>query len=131
MAKKTKPDDKWPKLQSYMVPLFQSSWIYLCTTKEEWNQAHRNLKADPNNTGRLVGCVRNFRDDVTGENMYLVGVFDGKLSTLVHECAHACFYVCSDVGIKIDPAERNETYCYMLDRMFDRFAPHIKPQEGL
>lgn len=129
MGKKIKPEDKWPKLESYLVPLFQSSWVYLCTSREDWLQAHRNLKAEPNNVNKIAGCVRHFHDGITGENMYLVGVFDGKVSTLVHECAHACFYVCNDVGVRVDTAERNETYCYMIERMVDRFMPHVKPLE--
>lgn len=128
MARKEKKE-KWPKLESYLVPLFQSSWVYLCTTREDWLQAHRNLKAESNNVQKVAGCVRHFYDEITGENMYLMGVFDGKVSTLVHECAHTCFYVCADVGVPIDTSSPNETYCYLLERMFERFLPHIKVNE--
>ncbi len=121
---------KWPKVQSYLIPLFHSSWVYLFTTIDDWKQAHRHLGIEVNNLSRINGCVRHFHDPSTGENMYMVGVFDGKLSTLVHECAHACFYVCNDVGVRVDTAERNETYCYMIERMFERFMPYIKTSEG-
>lgn len=128
MAKK-ESKVKWPKVESYLVPLFHSSWVYLFTTPEDWKQAHRHLGVDLNNLVRINGCVRHFYEASTGENMYMIGVFDGKVSTLVHECAHACFYVCSDVGVPIDTSEPNETYCYMLERMFERFLPHIKVNE--
>ncbi|WP_244638703.1 hypothetical protein [Pantoea agglomerans] len=55
-----------------------------------------------------------------------MGVFNDSLTTLVHECAHAAFYCCSDVGVTVKTDEANETYCYLLDRMFSHFLPHIK-----
>ncbi|TIM24825.1 MAG: hypothetical protein E5Y74_00060 [Mesorhizobium sp.] len=118
---------KWPKIPSYMIPLFQCSRVYLCTTREEWVQAHEHLSITPNDTRGVSGCVRHLEDDVTGKNMYLMAVFDGTITTLLHECAHACFYVCSDIGVTIQSDQPNETYCYMLERMFSHFQPNIKP----
>ncbi|WP_244572387.1 hypothetical protein [Escherichia coli] len=48
------------------------------------------------------------------------------MGTLVHECAHSTFHVLSDVGVlattdATHPA--NETYAYMIGRMFDTFFP--------
>jgi hypothetical protein len=117
---------KWPKIPSYLIPLFQSSHVYLCVTRQQWQQVDECLGVSWN--GQLAaGLTRHFIHSETGENLYVVGVFDGKVRTLVHECAHVCFYVCSDVGMPIDTSQPNETYCYMLDRMFEFFLPHIKP----
>lgn len=115
---------KWPKIPSYLIPLFQSSHVYLCVTREEWQQAESALSI-PHFEGNCPGLTRHYQHSETGENLYLIGVFDGALRTLVHECAHACFFVCSDVGVPIDTSQANETYCYMLDRMFDHFSPHV------
>ncbi|EBH2457165.1 hypothetical protein D6P45_10345 [Salmonella enterica subsp. enterica serovar Manhattan] len=94
---------KWPKLPRFFVPLFHSANVYLCRSKEEWDQA----------------CIH-------------LGVFNGDAATLVHECAHVAFYVCRDVGVTTYPGDANETYCYMLDRMFSHFLPffHDPEKEG-
>jgi hypothetical protein len=73
----------------------------------------------------LQGAATCFRNESHGENLYLIGIFNGDIATLVHECAHVTFYTCRDVGVSIDPDEANETYCYLLDRMFSHFLPYI------
>jgi len=117
---------KWPKLPRFFVPLFHCANVYLCRSKEEWQQALLSLSEQEQNLAHSNGRTMHFCDDDTGENMYLVGVFDGQISTLVHECAHATFYCCNDVGVTIDTGSANETYCYLLDRMFTAFLPYIK-----
>lgn len=73
------------------------------------------------------------RDNLTDIpfNGYLIGVFDQQIATLVHECAHVCFYVCSDVGVTTRPEDANETYCYMLDRMVNHFLPFIQEKQDV
>lgn len=117
---------KWPKLPSYLIPLFNTAWVYLCTSKDEWRQAEAVLGVELADVSHNSGICRHFMNETTGENVYLVGVFNGSISTLVHECAHATFYCCSDVGVTTKPDEANETYCYLLDRMFSHFLPFIK-----
>lgn len=117
---------KWPKLPSFKIPLFQNAHIYLCRSKEEWIQAEASIGLPAADLSSSLGRCRQFVNDVTGENLYLIGVFDKNLATLVHECAHATFYCCDDVGVTIETDKANETYCYLLDRMFSHFLPHIK-----
>jgi hypothetical protein len=80
----------------------------------------------PADLSSSVGRCRQFISDKTGENLYLIGVFDNSIITLAHECAHATFYCASDVVVTVKTDEANETYCYHLDRMFSYFPPHIK-----
>lgn len=121
MAKKL----KWNKLPAFTIPLFNSANVYLAVTREEFHHAERFLSGDGRDMPFNSGLAANFENEETGERIYLIGVFDQQLSTLVHECAHVCFYVCSDVGVTTNPEDANETYCYMLDRMFSHFAPVI------
>lgn len=121
MAKKT----KWPKLAAYTIPLFQSAHVYLAVTREEYQQADKCMGGDGKDFPFNSGLAGSYEDTETGERVYLIGIFDEQLSTLVHECAHVCFYVCSDVGVTTRPGDANETYCYMLDRMFSHFAPVV------
>ena len=117
---------KWPKLPRFFVPLFHCANVYLCRSKEEWQQAEKALGVSLADVSTFNGMCRQFVNDETGENLYLVGVFDNNAATLVHECAHATFYCCNDVGVTVDTGSANETYCYLLDRMFTAFLPHIK-----
>lgn len=74
----------------------------------------------------LAGATQTYLNTESGENLYLIGVFSGDIATLVHECAHVSFYVCRDVGVTTYPSDANETYCYILDRMFSHFLPFIQ-----
>lgn len=117
---------KWPKLPRFFVPLFHCANVYLCVSKDEWIQAEASIGLPAADLKGISGRCREFVNDVTGESLYLIGVFDNSLATLVHECAHATFYCCSDVGVTVKTDQPNETYCYLLDRMFSHFLPHIK-----
>jgi len=121
MAKK----NKWHKLPAFTIPLFNSANVYLAVTKEQFMAADEFLGGTGEERPFNVGLASNYEDKESGERVYLIGVFDKQLATLVHECAHVCFYACDDVGVTTDPGDANETYCYMLDRMFSRFAPVI------
>lgn len=116
---------KWPKLPRFLLPLFNCANIYLCRSKGEWHQAESVLGVTLANLQFSNGMCRHFANETTGENLYLIGVFDNSIATLVHECAHATFYCCSDAGVTVKTDEANETYCYLLDRMFSHFLPHI------
>lgn len=119
---------KWPKLERFFVPLFHSANIYLCRSKEEWDSACIHLGVETGGLECLVGACQQYQNNESGENLYLIGVFNSDPATLVHECAHAAFYCCRDVGVTIDTNAANETYCYLLDRMFSHFLPHIKQE---
>jgi hypothetical protein len=121
---------KWPKLPSYLVPLFQCATIYLCRSKQEYIDAMKAIGCSADGISLNNGLCRHFVNDSSSENFYIVGVFDGKLSTLVHECAHATFFCCSDAGVDIDASKANETYCYILDRMFTHFAPFLQESQN-
>ncbi|MGX5067646.1 hypothetical protein ACWKYH_06620 [Enterobacter sp. UPMP2076] len=120
--------DKWPKLPCFTIPLFQSANVYLAVTREQFHQADAFLGGSIGEKPFNSGLTSNYENTGTGERVYLVGVFDNQLSTLVHEVAHACFYACDDVGVTTKTDEANETYCYLLDRMFSHFLPYLKQE---
>ncbi|MBF4177252.1 hypothetical protein [Lelliottia nimipressuralis] len=120
---------KWPKLPHHLVPLFECANVYLCRTRNEWRQACAVLGISPGDIEALSGATVPVRNIETGENLYLLGVFNGDTSTLAHECAHIAFYVCGDVGVSTVPGESNESYCYLLDKVFSHFLPYITESE--
>ncbi|MBP1035875.1 hypothetical protein J8631_09915 [Serratia fonticola] len=117
---------KWPKLPRYLIPLFQCANVYLCRSREEWHQACAALGCDGDDISMLGGATRQYQNIELQENLYLLGVFNGDIATLVHECAHVAFYVCRDTGVTINLDDANETYCYLLDKLFSHFLPHIE-----
>ena len=119
---------KWPKLPYYLIPLFGNAYVYLCRTEDEWRQACENMGCPHDDLRGMAGCTQTYHDEVTGKVLYLLGVYNGEIATLVHECAHVAFYVCRDTGVTTRPEDANETYCYLLDRMFSHFLPYIKQE---
>lgn len=121
---------KWPKLPRYLIPLFECAHVYLCRSREEWSQACAVLGIGPGSIEMLSGATVPVRNIETGENLYLLGVFNGDIATLAHESAHIAFYVCGDAGVPTPAGEANESYCYLLDKIFSHFLPHFSEGEN-
>lgn len=100
---------KWPKLPYYLIPLFGNAYAYLCRSEDEWEQACASIDCPPGNVRGMAGLAQTFHDEDSGKVMYLLGVFNGGMATLVHECAHVSFYVCRDTGVTTNPEDANET----------------------
>lgn len=81
---------------------------------------------EPNDVSSLAGCVRLIECTKTGEVTIMLGVFTRQLDVLVHECAHVAFRVCNLCGVEINPEGSNETYCYLLDKVFRFAEPYIR-----
>lgn len=93
------------KLAPYPVTL------HVTGDRDEYSKVLAAHDMDPSTEG-CAGSVF----EVDG-NIYL-GVFDGKLGTLVHEAAHAVFDVAK--RISYDPTYEQEPYCYMLEHVFNK-----------
>ncbi|ECT9547831.1 hypothetical protein CJG84_04965 [Salmonella enterica] len=88
------------------------------------------MNIEPNDVSNLAGCVRLIESTKTGEVTIMLGVFTGQLEVLVHECAHVAFRVCDLCGVEINPEGSNETYCYLLDKVFRFAEPYIRKSES-
>ncbi len=111
-----------PKLE---VPLFQSGLVYVCRTPEEWAAAHEGLGAERYMTDRR-GAANTFRHLSGGQDIHLLGIFDGSPSTLAHEAAHIVFDICHSVGVEVKGGRANETFCYLLDAIVAFAAQKLK-----
>lgn len=107
------------------IPLFNSGCLYLCLNSEGWRECHLELGVEPQMLDRR-GAANTFRHTGGGKDIYLLGVFDGKASTLAHEAAHIVFDICRSVGVEVEPGKANETFCYLLDAIVSFASEHMK-----
>lgn len=114
------------KLPQFKVPLFEHTTVFFCPTREMFyefcEKAGIPIEPDFEPAGGLTLTCTGEK----GGNFYVIAVFDNELGTLVHEAAHTTFHVLSDVGVvaTTDPSHpANETYAYMVGRIFDAFFP--------
>lgn len=114
---------KWPRLASVAVPLF-SGQVYVTTSRADFEAAARCLGDCGEELQEAIwgalGLTSSYAHQETGEPLHLVGVFDGKPRTLVHELAHVTFDVLDRVGQETDRGGR-ETFCYLQDYLFEKF----------
>lgn len=107
------PKPAWPKpVADFYVPLYGGR-VCLFTSPDKYSKALEFLQQAPGKP-RVAGCARWLRRD--DEDMYMVGWFDGKPSTLVHEAGHVALYIAEHVGIK-PAASGGEPFCYLLDNL--------------
>ncbi|MGT7960454.1 hypothetical protein ACRWV7_16285 [Escherichia coli] len=114
------------KLPQFKVPLFEHTTVFFCPTRDMFYEFCERAGIPIEPDFELAGGLTLTCTGEKGGNFYVIAVFDNELGTLVHECAHTTFHVLSDVGVvaTTDPTHpANETYAYMVGRIFDAFFP--------
>ena len=114
------------KLPHFRIPLFEHTTVFFCPTREMFYEFCEKAGIPIEPDFELAGGLTLTCTGENGGNFYVIAVFDNELGTLVHECAHTTFHVLSDVGVvaTTDPTHpANETYAYMVGRIFDAFFP--------
>lgn len=108
------------------VPLFESGVVVFCRDFESWQDIHHKLGIEQHDDSS-----NGLSHTMTSQQgtLHIIGVFNGKLSTLAHECAHMAFDICSRVGVEVEPGRANETYCYLISRLVEFCERHIKKPE--
>lgn len=114
------------KLPQFKIPLFEHTTVFFCPTREMFYEFCEKAGIPIEPDFELTGGLTLTCTGENGGNFYVIAVFNNELGTLVHECAHTTFHVLSDVGVvaTTDPTHpANETYAYMVGRIFDAFFP--------
>lgn len=114
------------KLPQFKIPLFEHTTVFFCPTSEMFYEFCEKAGIPIEPDFELAGGLTLTCTGEKGGNFYVIAVFDNELGTLVHEAAHTTFHVLSDVGVvaTTDPTHpANETYAYMVGRIFDAFFP--------
>lgn len=110
------------KYAKIKVPLFGGE-IWLCKSDKEFAEAHKDsglsLTAVPGCSGVTVFLGESFAP------ICIVGIFNGKFSTIAHEMSHACFRILSSMGVELDAGGGNETFCYLLDHLVSKSLRHF------
>lgn len=109
---------KWPKpFKEFAVPLYFGR-VYIFDDKEKMRQAEEYMTKKPAKLSPGVGRTVQLGHE-SGDICFLVGVFNGSTTTLVHELAHTTFFILSAAGVPLDENGTNEAYCYLLDSLFE------------
>ncbi|MFX0334165.1 hypothetical protein ACOJ2K_08815 [Escherichia coli] len=114
------------KLPQFKFPLFEHTTVFFCPTREMFYEFCEKAGIPIEPDFELAGGLTLTCTGENGGNFYVIAVFNNELGTLTHEVAHATFHCLSDVGVMAttDPSHpANETYAYMIGRMFDAFYP--------
>ncbi|EHM1384080.1 hypothetical protein KFS98_003567 [Salmonella enterica] len=62
----------------------------------------------------------------TEDKVYIIlATFNKSVATLAHEAAHATFEICNIVQTRVSEDRDNETFCYLLQRIMEKFVPHL------
>lgn len=71
-------------------------------------------------------------DGLTGEDEghIYIGIFDGRIATLAHECDHAAFTILEGCSIKVGAGEHEETHAYLLGWLIATIEPLIRIKSG-
>lgn len=115
---------KLGKLPKMKVPLFETGEVVFCADIDEWMDLHNRIGVD-SGSDLTNGASQTLHNKDMG-TLHVIGVFNGRTSTLAHECAHIAFDICSNVGVTVQPGEANETYCYLISRLVEFCGKRMK-----
>lgn len=101
--------------------------VYVCYEWESYLAIRRKLfpKAEPVRYAYAKTSRFEFLD---GTITYVVGVFNGRKSTLVHELDHLATMVLADQQVKID-TDDGEPHCYLLEGLCAMLGIDDAPEE--
>lgn len=100
------------------VPIF-AAWVELHTDRAAFAKAHEARSERELDMEACDGMSSDFSGSV-----YMVGVFNGDKSVLVHELAHTAFKILRDCNIKADH-KNQEAFCYLQEWLFKELHDHI------
>lgn len=114
---------KWPKASVvYDIPLYGGS-LHLFKTRKKFEAAYEFLGKEHDASG-CCGCTAYLVNE-KGRALYLIGVFDNDLGTLVHEVGHATMMIMERAGINAYDSV-GEPVCYLLGDMYEKLAKGFK-----
>lgn len=89
--------------------------LYFTRDRDAYTLARASYTSTPCDVSEICGIASDFENGT----VHLVGVFDGRLPTLVHEIAHVVIKVFAYVNVPIRP-DCSEAFTYLLDDLFSQ-----------
>lgn len=118
---------KRKKPPSFRVPLFNNAKVVLLRSRKEAAEYLDKLGLEFDTTG-YDGFAYDHRKE--GEiPLLLIAVFRHEPHILAHEACHIAFDICNHVGVPTPNNEMNETYCYLVQSIMQKFLPHLRSSE--
>lgn len=105
-------------LPRMLVPLYECGHIVLVTDREKAEQIIHSVGAwqDLRGHGGLAQYIQN---DITGENIFLLGIFRDEVGIIAHESCHITFFIHEFIGEGISTSTANEPFCHLLDKIVE------------
>jgi len=104
------------------VPLYGGE-VHLILSRKQMQAAADAYGAKINAEG-FAGQFARLERGGGRERRYLIGVYEGGLSTLAHELGHAALDILQVAGIDAHSGN-GEPFCYLLGHLFDECAPAV------
>ena len=105
-----------------------SGRVLLCLTTKAYTEAHKALDTNDEHELIDVATIRGISgrmSELDHKSVYLVGYFDRKPPTLVHELLHTTFQILQHAGVPIS-AENDEAIAYLLDSLHESALSAMK-----
>lgn len=103
-----------------VIPIYDGR-VILYTNRQKFITALRAVEGpEDEDVATCLGmCLPTKNEE--GARLYVLGWFDGKNQTLVHEVCHLALFVLGTAGIEPRDSQ-GETMCYLLDYLFGRLT---------
>ena len=99
------------------IPLFSIGSIEVVTSRKQAKKRLKELGIDYD-LSDVAGCL--FHECYQEHGVFILCVFDGKVSTLAHEAFHASIRILHHAGVHLAPNEPNEPHAYLLEHIVEK-----------
>ena len=106
------------------VPIF-GNWVYLFNDEDEAKRFVSKHGGDPEELSDVWGVSHIFKDK-GDEWKRMICVFDGSLSTTVHECLHAAWDTLNNKQVKVS-VDNDEMLSYLTAWLVTEFVRAFPP----
>lgn len=120
MKRRTISEPTYFEIPCFSIPIYNGT-LMLCLSPDEWDALAEAYDSETG-TDNCKGLATRYYTPTEGR-IYVVGVFDRTIDTLIHELAHATFSLLGDVGIPVASGEDNEAFTYVIGWMVRETLP--------
>lgn len=98
--------------------------VYMVTSRDDLATCEKYMNHPVWDSSKAAGAML-YMESKFSSGIYFIGVFDGKITTLAHECSHAILELFLRQGLMAHDSQ-GEAFCYLLEDMLKTFIPLLK-----